>query len=337
MSDDRRASSVAAIELIKVLVKEWRKNNIDVIQSGKQNEFESKVKPKYDYWWWTSSNSVVGNWNNVQKNYVSDVKEMMHCFRSFKEIYAENPDAAKKIYDEIERLHESKDCRSRRVADLLGVYFFRNELGFPKEYDFEGARSSDRDGHSNQEIVLLFDDDDYSKFGNGFSDERFEEVKKFISQQERLQEEQKRLQEEQAAEQAWRPVCRALANWKSKGYVLKWNESESEYELWAKSGKKTRRYGLISCFEPYERPDEPTPNEIEFDNLLKEIEKAYDNAKAHKRPPKETMEKMMEEEQAKLDKAPQVNQTLQTQGGGVSVNSLDEQSLSVYDNKNGRV
>lgn len=337
MSDDRCPSSITAIGLIKDLVEEWRNNSIDVIQSGKQEEFESKVKPEYDYYWWTSSKSVEGYWNDEQRKYVSDVKAMMHCFRSFKEIYAENPDAAKKIHEEIVKRHKSKDFRSRRAADLLGVYFFGDELGFPKEYDFEDARSPDRNKHSSQEIVLLFDDDDYSKYGNGFSDSRFEEVNKFISQQEKLQEEQKRLQEEQAAEKAWRPVCRALANWKSKGYGLKWNESKSEYELSAKPGSE-RMYELISSVKLDEKMrDSKSGAQREFYNLKKEIKEAYDDAKAHKRPPKETMEKMIEEEGEKLDKAPQVNQTLQTQGGGVAVNSLDEQSPSVYDNKKGRV
>ena len=332
MSDDRCPSSITAIGLIKDLVEEWRNNSIDVIQSGKQEEFESKVKPEYDYYWWTSSKSVEGYWNDEQRKYVSDVKAMMHCFRSFKEIYAENPDAAKKIHEEIVKRHKSKDFRSRRAADLLGVYFFGDELGFPKEYDFEDARSPDRNKHSSQEIVLLFDDDDYSKYGNGFSDSRFEEVNKFISQQEKLQEEQKRLQEEQAAEKAWRPVCRALANWKNKGYVLKWNESESEYELWSKPGCEWQ-FGPISSVKPDKLPDKAISSEIELNNLKKEIKEAYDDAKAHKQPPKETMEKMIEEEE-KLTQVPQVNQTLRRQGGGVAVNNLD---LSVYDNNNGRV
>ena len=349
-TDDRPPTSAAAIGKIKEFVDKCKtKYGIDLIQSGKREEFASKVKPAYDYWFWTSSRRSKGDWfwegaYSGQRNYLSDVHVMMSCFRSFKEIYAENPDTAKEIYDDIMDLRKDENnFMCRRAADLLGVYFFKDDLGFPSVHDFrERPRWGGKEVLTDQEAVLLFDDDDYNEiFGKGYSDPRFQVVNDFISKQtkikeEKLQEEQKRLQEEQAAEKAWRPVCRALANWKSKGYVLKWNESESEYELCAKPGSE-RMYGLISCIMPYECPDEPQPNEIEFGNQLKEIEEAYDNAKAHKRPLKETMEKMIEEEGEKLDKAPQVNQTLQTQGGGVAVNSLDEQSPSVYDNKKGRV
>ncbi|MBR3913895.1 MAG: hypothetical protein IKJ28_06650 [Alphaproteobacteria bacterium] len=350
-TDDRPPTSAAAIGKIKEFVDKCKtKYGIDLIQSGKREEFASKVKPAYDYWFWTSSRRSKGDWlwegaYSGQRNYLSDVHVMMSCFRSFKEIYAENPDTAKEIYDDIMDLRKDENnFMCRRAADLLGVYFFKDDLGFPSVHDFrERPRWEDEEALTDQEAVLLFDDDDYNEiFGKGYSDPRFQVVNDFISKQtkikeEKLQEEQKRLQEEQAAEQAWRPVCRALANWKSKGYVLKWNESKSEYELWAQPGSKTQ-YGLISSVKLDEKMrDSKSGAQRELYNLKKEIKEAYDDAKAHKRPPKETMEKMIEEEGEKLDKAPQVNQTLQTQGGGVAVNSLDEQSPSVYDNKKGRV
>ncbi|MBQ3117666.1 MAG: hypothetical protein IJC11_05035 [Alphaproteobacteria bacterium] len=314
---DRPKSSADAIDVVQGFVHHFESQGVRLIKSGDAYNFQRGVQRNYDYDFYSDSESVEGE---VQGMYCSDVDAMMSCLHSFRDIYAQNPDMAEEMHKEVVRLHQNKDSiADRRASDLLGVYFLQE--GFPSINDFKNNRRHKeeytfaKDGkYSDQEAVLLFDDDWYvNKFGDSYNDERFNQTDGLIR---------------------WGKLIRSLVALEKTGnYRLEWNENKSDCEIKSKDGKVS--YGKISDLTMEHLNEGKCSGFKTHRNLWSDVYLTYQEAKNIGCPIKENMEWLMGVHQVLLNKEPTTNKTIQTQGGGTRVNP--DNGTGIHINENGTI
>ena len=316
---DRPKSSADAIDVLRGFVHtcESGRVGVNMIRSESAYNFQTIVNRDYDYDFYSDSESAEGE---TQGKYCANVDSMMTSLYSFKDVYAQDPGKAELVYAEILKLHQNQySIADRRAADLLGVYFL--QTGFPSIHNFKRDRrwceqytfTSDGE-YTDQEAILLFDDDWYTKkFGGGYSDDRFQKTESIIR---------------------WGKVCRYLAILERQGYTLEWNEDRTDCEI--KSPDRQVSYGKLSGLTKQSLNDVRHNSESNHRQLLNDVYEAYQNAKGISCPDQTDMCWLMETHRAILNREPTTNQTLQNQGGGTRVNP-DTNTSGAQINENGTI
>ncbi len=163
--DSREPSVVNAIKVCQWFVNGFGLFN--VMNKDGWKTYGHKIKPEYEFWLLTDKTQ---SRCEKQAAVINDFNaEFIHS-KSVFEIAKTNPDLARRMCDYIIQLSQSNHYYDRRAADMLAVYFLRDEEhGFfptPNSFRRDAVLSVNGKPATIAELVFLHNDESYFPFGS---------------------------------------------------------------------------------------------------------------------------------------------------------------------------